>query len=479
MTLIKPLADIAPMLLLLGIMTGCTTPPQGTGLAAPEKRIFTVPELTPAAAIPLKVAVYIAPGVFGRSAILNLKDSRVAANSVIQSGQTGTATIAAMTQYFPTVFDEVYLLAHFPDARLNSRKIDLVIVIQDTATSRQVITAEPAGEIWDTQIRMGLYRVDGTRISQYSVMASINPTTNNRPGDTEGIIRWVNRTSQESMYPAMRLALHNFPRAEVMHAIHSQPARDSQARNDLEQINIPLPTMPLEHYLGRQSQLAADNMAMANALVQLNTKVIAPYYARNPAGFIHNFIQPGVLTSAVSQVYAKQLQAIAEGLNPDKQPWVMQNIGGLGKTKPVTTPAKTQATVNAAIQANTVASTTASNDYPQLKKLAALLANLKQPGGDCLNDLRRTKQALLDSAKEAGANAAMLHSAGSGAVIYSHSHCAMPVPAKMDTAQSLRETQRIALCGVQTVNCTMAKVYGGTACQAAVNKCVQEAPTPK
>jgi len=493
MLLINRWAKLGPTLLVFGFITACATAQRDSVNTAPVKQLVAIPELDPKAGIPLKVAVYIAPRILGRSAILDLRQSDSVTKNIIHSGATGAATITAVTQYFPAVFEEVYLVSNFPDARLLKRKLDLIVVIQDTATQRQLINSQPANEIWETQIKLGLYRPDGTKLTQYSVTASSKPRAEDKPADVDGMIRWVYRASQESIKPAMRLALHRFPKADVLNTLRNTPMQTApvQSKMDWEKFDIPLPDMTLEQYLNRQSQLAAEHMAMANAMAQLNSKVIAQYYARNPAAFDKNMLNLGVGNKAIAQVYVQQLQTFAEGNDPNKRPLAFQFIGGLKKN---TQSAKTSPSPTAitAQQNAIVAPASQNNAYPEIGKTLALLDGLKHVGkpasggyaadgskGNCLDELRQIKQTLLDSAKESSASIQLLRSAASGVAIYSNKFCSTPVPQSINQAQSLSETRRIALCGVQTVNCAMAKTYTGMDCQLAVNRCMQESPIPK
>lgn len=510
MSLVKHWAWLGPGILWLGLLTACTIPPASKVSTVPAQQVVAIPELDNTAAIPLKVAVYIAPRVLGRSAILDLRQSGSATKNVINNGPTGAATIAAVTHYFPGVFDEVYLLAQFPDARLVKRKIDLVIVIQDTATRHQIINSQPPTEIWDSQIKLGLYRPDGTKLTQYSVVASLQAAAAPKPADADGMIRWIYHTSQESIQPAMRLALQRFPKAEVLNALRNPPVKTAHAKPkhdwqktskeftqdiDKEKINAPLPDMTLEQYLNRPSQSAAANMTIANALAQLNSKIIAQYYARNPTVINQYLLNLGAEQKAINQVYIQQLHGFAAGQDPNKQPLTVQFIGGLNKKVQLASHAKNQPPhQQATLEQNNsnAAPASPSNANPQIRKSLTLLDGLNQIGKsasggssatnvevNCLDELRRVKQLLLDHAKDSGAGFQLLRSAGSGAKVYSNKLCSTPVPQNINQEQSLNEAQRIALCGVQTVTCSMAKIYSGMECQLAVNRCRQESPLPK
>jgi len=483
--------------------------PPAKVIPPPEKEVVAIPELDTKAGIPLKAAVYIAPRVLGRSAILDLRQSDSAAKHIINNGPTGAATIAAVVHYFPAAFDEVYLVAHFPDARLYKRELDLVIVIQDTATRHQPDNTELANDTWETQINLALYRLDGTRITHYTVTASSMPAAGTKPSDPEGIIRWTYRASQDAIKPAVRLALQRFPKTEVLNALQKQPLKTSSAKTqkywetthmefeqrlDKEKIFLPLPDMTLEQYLNRPNVHAVENMVMGNAIVLLNSKLMAQYYAQSPAAFQQTILNPGTLSPTITRVYEQQLQTLAEGQDPNQRPLAYQFIGGANKPVRMATPTKPKSPKPAITkkQPFAVAPLAPSNESPAIRKSFVLLDGLKHVGkpaagrapaegseGNCLDDLRRIKQALLDSAKESGASVQLLRSATSGAVVYSNKTCSTAIPNTINKEQSANEAQRIALCGVQTVNCAMAKIYAGMDCQLAVNRCRQEAEIPK
>lgn len=487
-------------------VAGCSTTPTEVQPKEAEKRILEVPELDSKAALPLSVAVYITPRVLGRAAIMDLRQGKTAVKNVIHNGQLGAASIAAVTKYFPFAFSDVHLITNFPDSRLLKYKVDLVVTIDDVTAVRQILSADSMSEVWDTRVYLGLYHPDGTTITHYAVTASSQHPASEKITNLDERIQWIYQASQNSINPAMRLALLRFPKLEVLDALqvnsikqrHKLTTEEWLVRHQdffehlsKEKLNIPLPTMTLEQTFNRQTQQAADNMVMANALVLLNAKIFAQFYSRNPGAFNQDIKSHRDITQSIKGVYLHQLQNFSDGRDLNKRPFVFKSIGGQHKIKTAhtkTSETAPKATPLTPAQNNTPTPTVNPVSTPvELIKVYALLRSLNTAGkpkdagsaGDCSSDLRKTKDALLSSAKDAGMNSQLLHSAGSGATVYSKNLCATAVPSNLDPSQASYETQRVTLCGIQTINCALSKTFTGMDCQQALKLCRSESPTPK
>ena len=506
MVIIKPWTWLGPGVLVLSGLTACTIVPPATAPVVPDKPVIVVPELDSKTTLPLSVAVYISPRVLGRTAIMDLRQSDSTTKNVISNGPTGSATIAAVAEYFPAVFNKVYLTASFPDARLLKHKLDVVIAIQDTATRHLPGTGDAAHDIWETQIKLAICRPDGTQLDHYSVSATSKPATV-RPTDPAALVDWIYQASEDSIKPAIRMALQRFPKADVLNRILTQSKNSTRTHDqafwtninkeftqslDKEKIFIPLPDMTLEQYLHRPDINAVENMVIGNSMVLLNTDLLAQYYTANPAGFAARLLTLGSGNKSISQVYTQQIQTIAAKKNPAQTALVFQRIKGFNKPKSQPKLATVQSDQPVAVVKQPPAPVTAapsphSEDNPEIQKSFAIIDSLKHIDNtaadaklnndeSCMKELRRSKQDLLASAKAANVNVQLLRSVGSGAIVYTPGHCARPVASHTDASQSMHEAQRIALCGVQTVNCALAKTYTGMACQTAIRACMQQAP---
>ncbi len=498
---------LSPVLCLFGALSACTTTPPLKDTPVTDKPVVIVPELDSKASIPLSIGVYLPPRVLGRTAIMDLRHGGTSIKSVISNGPTGSATIAAVAHYFPALFAKVYLVSNFPDARLIKHKLDVVIVIQDTATRHLPGTAATATDIWETQLKLAIYRPDGTQLDHYSVSTTSKPT-DARPTDPAALINWTYQASEESIKPALRMALQRFPKTEVLNRLLAESKHNSHAHDepywlnvskeftqtlDKEKIFIPLPDMTLHQYLDRPDVSAVENMVVSNSLVLHNTDLIAQYYNANPSEFTQHLLNLSNENKSISQVYVQQIQAIAEKKHPAHTPLAFKRITGFNKPKPKARLVTTQTPEPVSELKQPTPATAAvtplfrKDDNPQLQKSIAIIESLKhidnktadtKSNNDeaCMQELRRSKQDLLANAKTANANVQLLRSASSGAIVYTPGHCARPVPKHSGAVQSMHEAQRVALCGVQTVNCALAKIYTGMACQAAIQQCMQQAP---